>query len=45
MRAGSDNPDGIFETGDFQFDILKTRLREMAFLNKGVRITLTDERG
>ncbi|MEF9878946.1 MAG: DNA topoisomerase (ATP-hydrolyzing) subunit B [Clostridia bacterium] len=37
-------PDGIFETGDFQFNILKVRLREMAFLNKGIRITLTDER-
>ena len=39
-----ENPDGVFETGDFQFDILKKRLREMAFLNKGIRITLTDER-
>ena len=38
------NPDGVFETGDFQFNILKARLREMAFLNKGIRITLTDER-
>ena len=37
-------PDGIFETGDFQFDVLSTRMREMAFLNKGVRIILTDER-
>ena len=33
-------PNGMFETGDFQFDTLKTRLREMAFLNKGIRITL-----
>ncbi len=40
----ADNPDGVFETGDFQFEILKKRLREMAFLNKGIRITLTDER-
>ena len=39
-----ENPDGVFETGDFQFNILKARLREMAFLNKGIRITLTDER-
>ena len=39
-----DDPDGIFETGDFQFNILKARIREMAFLNKGIRITLTDER-
>ena len=38
------NPDGVFETGDFQYNILKARLREMAFLNKGIRITFTDER-
>lgn len=38
-------PDGVFETGDFQFDILKARLREMAFLNKGIKIHLIDERG
>lgn len=41
---GEDNPDGVFETGDFQFNVLKARFREMAFLNKGIRITLTDER-
>lgn len=39
-----ENPDGVFETGDFQFNILKVRMREMAFLNKGIRITLLDER-
>ncbi len=39
-----ENPDGVFETGEFQFNILKVRLREMAFLNKGIRITLTDKR-
>ena len=39
-----EEPLGVFETGDFQFNILKARLREMAFLNKGIRITLTDER-
>lgn len=38
------NPDGVFETGEFQYNILKARLREMAFLNKGIRITFTDER-
>ncbi|MBQ2700011.1 MAG: DNA topoisomerase IV subunit B, partial [Clostridia bacterium] len=38
------NPDGVFETGDFSFVTLKTRLREMAFLNKGIRIILKDER-
>ncbi len=39
-----DNPEGIFETGDFEYDTLKTRLREMAFLNKGIRIIYRDER-
>ena len=39
-----ETPDGIFETGDFQYGTLKTRMREMAFLNKGVRITLADGR-
>jgi len=37
-------PDGVFETGDFQYGTLKTRMREMAFLNQGIRITLADER-
>ncbi len=35
----------IFETGDFKYGILSTRLRELAFLNKGLAITITDERG
>jgi DNA gyrase subunit B len=34
----------IFETTDFSFEILSTRFREMAFLNKGLTITLKDER-
>ncbi len=34
----------IFETTDFSFEILSTRFREMAFLNKGLRLTLTDLR-
>ncbi len=38
-------PDGqIFESLEFSFDILAQRLREMAFLNKGLAITLKDER-
>ena len=39
-----ENPEGIFETGDFEYDTLRNRLREMAFLNKGVRIIFRDER-
>ena len=34
----------IFETLDFSFDILSQRLRELAFLNRGVKITIEDER-
>ncbi|HKL21197.1 MAG TPA: DNA topoisomerase (ATP-hydrolyzing) subunit B, partial [Tichowtungia sp.] len=34
----------IFETTDYSFDILANRLRELAFLNKGIKITLTDDR-
>jgi DNA gyrase subunit B len=34
----------IFETTIFSFDILSQRLRELAFLNRGIRITITDER-
>ena len=44
VKAGENPEPGIFETGEFQFETLKTRFREMAFLNKGVRITLTDLR-
>lgn len=36
--------DEIFETVDFVFDTLRARLREIAFLNRGVRIILNDER-
>ena len=37
------DPD-IFEEIDFRFETLSNRMREMAFLNAGLRITLTDER-
>ncbi|MDO8480342.1 MAG: DNA topoisomerase (ATP-hydrolyzing) subunit B [Nanoarchaeota archaeon] len=38
-------PDGeIFETLEFNFDTLASRLREIAFLNKGIRISILDER-
>lgn len=38
-------PNGdIFETIEFDFETLRHRLQQMAFLNKGLRITLIDER-
>ena len=38
-------PDGtIFTTTEYSFDILSSRLRELAYLNKGVRLNLTDYR-
>ncbi len=36
--------DTIFETLEYDYSILENRLRETAFLTKGLRITLTDER-
>src|SRR6201998_3331069 len=39
------HPDpAIFEKAAFSYDTLATRLRDYAFLNKGLKITLTDER-
>lgn len=34
----------IFNSGEYKFDIIASRLRELAFLNKGIRLTLTDKR-
>lgn len=36
--------DNVFETMDFDFDVLNQWLKEMAFLNKGLKIQITDER-
>ena len=36
--------DTIFETLEYEYDTLEERFREMAFLNKGLEITITDER-
>ena len=36
--------DGIFSETEFHFDTLSSRLRELAFLNKGIHVTVFDER-
>jgi len=36
--------DEIFETTEYDFETLRTRFQQMAFLNKGLRISLTDNR-
>ena len=41
---GEAEEEGIFETGAFNYDTLKTRFREMAFLNRGIRMVFRDER-
>jgi DNA gyrase subunit B len=34
----------IFTTGEYSYDTLASRLRELAFLNKGIKLTIIDER-
>jgi DNA gyrase subunit B len=38
------DPDHLPGFSEYNFDTLATRLRELAFLNKGIKLTLTDER-
>ncbi|NLY21117.1 MAG: DNA topoisomerase (ATP-hydrolyzing) subunit B [Tissierellia bacterium] len=38
------DPEIFKETTEFQYSVLEERLREMAFLNKGIKITLEDQR-
>ena len=42
--AKTNREDGTFSNLDYSFKVLETRLRELAFLNSGVRIILEDDR-
>ena len=42
--AKVNRPDGTFSNLDYSFKVLEARLRELAFLNSGVRIIIEDER-
>jgi DNA gyrase subunit B len=39
------SPEIFTETREFDYDVVSSRLRETAFLNRGLKITLVDERG
>ena len=43
VRFLADNT--VFETTDYNYETLETRFREIAFLTKGLRITIEDQRG
>ena len=43
-NAKINHPDGTFSDLDYSFKTLEARLRELAFLNSGVRIIIEDER-
>jgi DNA gyrase subunit B len=36
--------DGIFIVTEYDYELISSRLRELAYLNKGIRLTITDER-
>jgi DNA gyrase subunit B len=36
--------DGIFVVTEYDYELIASRLRELAYLNKGIRLTITDER-
>ena len=38
------DPEIFTETLEYEFDTLATRIRELAFLNKGIKITIEDKR-
>lgn len=45
IRFTPDFSEGMMEENDFDFRVLADRMRELAYLNKGIRITIIDERG